>query len=307
MRETILLRAMALLKEHGFSVESFAHSNACFDLVAKRPDLVVVLKVFNNIDALREEHASELRKIAGLFNATALVLGEKSKAFSLRKNVLYERLGLTALSLASLKGLLDQHFPSIRYFKGKDIVELDAKKLRNKRKELGLTLKELAQKIGSSVESVHRYEKGTNASLNAAEKLEDVLETSLVKKINLFEEQRNVKGKELFDESFEDRSLEKVHDLGVKMAVFKHAPFKAYAQPKEDLFIGKAELKQGLERKAIELSKTSKAFQGKPLIISKEFKYSRVSHVPIVAEEELDSLSKFKDFMRLIRERELSE
>jgi len=106
MRETILLRTMALLKERGFAVESFAHSNACFDLVAKRADLTLVLKVFNNIDALREEHAAELRKISTVFNATVLVLGEKSKVFSLSKGVLYERLGLTALSLSTLENLL---------------------------------------------------------------------------------------------------------------------------------------------------------------------------------------------------------
>ena len=95
MRETILIKAGAMLKEHGFSVENFAHSNTCFDLVAKRPDITLVLKVFNNIDALRDEHALELRKISALFNATVLIIGEKSKAFSLKKGVLYERLGLT--------------------------------------------------------------------------------------------------------------------------------------------------------------------------------------------------------------------
>lgn len=305
MRETILLRAIALLKERGFSVESFLHSNACFDLVAKRPNLTIVLKAFNNVDALREEHAIELRKISDLFNATVLVLGEKSKAFSLKKGILYERYGLTALSLSSFKDLLDERFPSIKYFKGKSIVELDSKKLREKRMAMGLTLKTLAERIDSSVESVHRYEKGASASLNAAEKLEDVLATSLVKKINLFEEEAGKKpGKELFEESFEDRALEKVHDLGVKVAVFKHTPFRAYAQPSDSLLIEKATAKKDFERKAESLMKTKKVFDGTPLIITKELKYTRVSKIPIVAEEELDSLSKFKDLMKLIRERE---
>ncbi len=305
MRETILLRAAALLKEHGFDVESFAHSNACFDLVAKRPDLTIVLKAFNNIDALREEHALELKKIASLFNATVLVLGEKSKAFALKKSVLYERHGLTVLSLKTLQLLLAENFPSVRYFKGKSIVELDSKKLRLKRKELGLTLQQLAEKIGSSVESVHRYEKGTNASLNAAEKLEDALDASLVKKINLFQDTPELKSKEFFEESFEDRSLEKVHGLGIKVAVFKHSPFKAYGS--KELLIGKVDQKHGFERKAEELGKAKKAFSGQPVIISKELRYSHVSHIPVVGEEELDSFSKFKDFMKLLRERELSE
>lgn len=308
MRETILLRALAMLRERGFAVESFAHSNTCFDLVAKRPDLTLVLKVFNNIDSLREEHASELRKIAALFNAAVLIIGEKSKAFRLRKGILYERLGLTVLNLQSLQGLLDEAFPSVKYFKGKSIVELDSEKLRAKRKQLGLTLQQLAEKIGSTIESVHRYEKGASASLSTAEKLEDALAVNLVRKINLFEEQKALekRGKELFEETIEDKALGKVHDLGVKVAVFKHSPFKAYAQPKESLLIGKASAGPEIKRKAVELSKTKRAFQGKPLIISKQLRYRQISHIPVIAEEELDSLSKFKDLMRLIREREQS-
>ncbi len=306
MREILLLKTAALLKEHGFAVESFAHSNACFDIVAKRPDMTLVLKVFNNIDALREEHAAELRKIAAVFNATVLIIGEKSKAFSLKKGVLYERLGLTALNLQSLGELLKEHFPSVKYFKGKSIVELDSGKLREKRKELGLTLQQLASKIDSTVESVHRYEKGATTSLNTAEKLEDILNASLVKKINLFEEQKieREKEKQLFEESFEDSALEKVHDLGVKVAVFKHAPFKAVAHPSDSLVIGKATTRQGIAKKAEELAKTKEAFKRKSLIISQEFKYRHVADIPIVAEEELESLSKFKDLMKLIKERE---
>jgi len=305
MRETILLKAAAMLKERGFNVESFAHSNACFDLVAKRLDMTLVLKVFNNIDALREEHAAELRKIAAVFNATVLVIGEKSKAFTLKNGILYERLGLTALSLSSLQGLLDEHFPSVKYFKGKNIVELDSERLKSKRKNLGLTLQQLADKIDSTVESIHRYEKGANASLSTAEKLEDVLEVNLVKKINLFEEQKKARpGKELFEEDIEDKALGKVHDLGVKVAVFKHAPFKGFTQPKESVLIGRADAKHELERKAADLSKTKRAFQGKPVIITRQLRYTHIEEIPIVAEEELDSLSKFKDLMKLIRERE---
>lgn len=306
MRESVLLRTEALLRDSGFHVESFAHSNACFDLVAKRPDLTLVLKVFNNIDALREEHAAELRKIAALFNATVLVIGEKTKAFSLKKGVLYERLGLTALNLAELKELLDEHFPSVKYFKGKNIVELDAKRLRERRKELGLTLQELAEKIDSTVESVHRYEKGATASLNTAEKLEDALSASLVTKINLFEEQALSRGKEkgLFEESFEDEALGKVHDLGVKVAVFRHAPFKAYTSPGDSVIIGKAAAAQGIEKKAAELAKAKETLKAKPLIISRELKYRHIAEIPVIAEEELDSLSKFKDLMKLIKERE---
>ncbi|MBN2067773.1 MAG: helix-turn-helix domain-containing protein [Candidatus Diapherotrites archaeon] len=306
MRETIILKAIALLREHGFSVESFLHSNACFDLVAKRPGLTLVLKAFNNIDGLREEHAAELRKIASLFNATVLVIGEKSKAFSLKTGILYERYGLAALSLGSFKGLLNEKFPSVRYFKGKSIVELDNEKLREKRKQLGLTLQELAERLDTTVESVHRYEKGATASLSTAEKLEDALATNLIKKIDLFAaekpSQAEIKG--FYSEQIDDEALGKVHDLGVSIALFRHSPFRAYSSPKEGLLIGKGVKKLEIRKRAVELGKAKDVFKAKPLIIAHEARYKQVDHIPIVAEEELGSLGKFKDLMHLIKERE---
>ncbi len=306
MREATLLRAIALLQERGFSVESFLHSNACFDLVAKRHGLVLVVKVFSNIDALREEHAAELRKIATLFNATVLIIGEKSKAFSLKKGVLYERYGLTALNLASFKGLLSERFPAVRYFKGRNIVKLDKEKLRKKRKQLGLTLQQLATKVDSSVESIHRYEKGAAASLSVAEKLEGALSANLIKRIDLFVAQKPSEKeiKELYSEEIDDKALGKVHDLGVKIALFEHAPFKAYSKPDENLLIGKGEKKIEIRKRAIELGKTKGVLKGKPVIIASETKYKRVEQVPVVAEEELSSLGKFKDLVLLIKERE---
>ncbi len=303
-----MLRAIALLKENGFAVDSFLHSNACFDLVAKRPDLTLVVKVFNNIDAMREEHAAELRKIASLFNATVLILGEKSKAFALSNGVLYERYGLAALNIDSFKGLLAERFPSVRYFKGKSIVELDKEKLRQRRKQLGLTLEQLAAQIDSTIESVHRYEKGASASLAAAEKLEDALSTNLIKKIDLFaaEKPSEREIKEMYHEHIDDKALAQVHDLGISITLFKHAPFKAYSNAAEGLLIGKAGQKIEIKRKAIDLRKTKKVFKVLPFIIAKDKKVKRFEQIPIIAEEELSTLSKFRDLMQLIRERERS-
>jgi len=308
LRETIILRAIALLKEKGFMVEHFPHSNACFDLAARRADSALVVKVFNNIDALREEHAGELRKIAVLFNAAALIIGEKSKAFGLRDSVLYERHGIMALSLRSFRDLLEQKFPAVRYFKGKEIVELDSQQLRSRRKEMGLTLSELAEKIGSTIESVYRYEKGASTSLATAEKLEDALDTVLVRQINLLQMERGKKGagEKFYGGPIGDEALEKVRDLGVEMAFFNHAPFRAYSQPSEGLLIGRGKQKACLEAKALELGKARRVLKGKPVIITQETRFSRIAEVPVVSEEELGTLSKFKDLMKLIREREKS-
>ena len=287
MREVLLMKTIALLKEKGFFVESFVHVHSCFDLAAKRHGLLFVIKVLNNIDALREEQALELKKIAAVFSAIAIVVGEKSKSFSLKENSVYERYSLNVLSFMGFANMLEENFPSVKFFKGKEIVELDSEKLRKRRKELGLTLEELAEKIDSTTESIYRYEKGANISLQKAEALEDLLAASLIKKIDLFSE----------------NPLEKVRELGVELAVFSHAPFKASSSKKESLIIAKGANKQEIKKKAIELRQAMHVFSSGPVILAKEFHAKTIAQVPVIEEQELESMSRFNDLKELIRER----
>ncbi len=303
MRETLLFNAIKLLEQKGFIVEPFFHSNTCFDLAARKGSTTVLVKVFNNVDALREEHAIEIKKLVNLFNAIAVVIGNKTKAFILKPNVVYERYGIPTVSIQSFAGMLEGNFPIVKSFKGKEIVELDSDALRRKRKELGLTLSELASKIDTSIESVHRYEKGHSASLEAAEKLEKVLGAGLVKKVDLFESTGHLQ-ETIFDDVMPDPALEKVHDLGLKLALFKHAPFKAGSSPSERLLISRSETKRDVKRKALELHKTRIVFDGKGMVIASKTKFRVVGDVPVVEEEELTTLSKFRDLKKLLQERE---
>lgn len=300
MREVLLMKIIALLKEKGFLVESFLHAHSCFDLAGKGHGLFFLVKVLNNIDALREEQALELKKLSSLFAAIPMVVGEKSKAFSLKENSVYERYGINVLSFRGFSELLEENLPSIRVFKGKEIVELDPEKLRQRRKEMGFTLEEIAQKIDSTVESVHRYEKGANVSLGKAEALEDLLGTSLIKKIDLLKGEKQEKN--VFDSDIEDECLGKIQGLGVELSVFKHAPFRASVK-KETLIIGKGNTKIEIRKKAVELIHAKNVFGSSPLILAKESSQKAVGNVPVIEEEELESMSRFNELRELIRER----
>lgn len=302
MREMLAAKAAALLQKHGFGVNSFMQCNSCFDLAAKRGNEVFLVKVFGNVDALREEQAMELKRIAGAFNAVALVIGEKTKALDLKNGVVYTRYGLQVLNLGSFADLLDDVMPSARFFKGKETVRLDAEKLRQKRKQLGLTLSGLAQRIDSSTQAVHRFETSAHSTLSAAKKLENALHTKLIKEINVFEE-KPIASK-LFDDRLLDESFEKMHDLGLKLALFEHAPFRAYSKPEEALLIDKGYSKQDLKRKALVLERAKKFSGGHSVIISKEHKYKSIQNTPIIQEEELESFSKVRDLLETIKERE---
>lgn len=302
MREMLLQKLILLLHKKGFTVSTFIHSNICFDLIARNRPITLLIKVYSNIDAIRPEQGSELKKLGDVLNAIPVIIGEKTKVFYLKDNTVYERYDIPVLTLGSFRQLLDKKIPTVRYFKGRDIVEIDSCKLREQRKKLGLTLEEIAEKLGSSIESIHRYEKGASTSLRTAERLEKILNTDIIKEIDLFDKERGT-GK-IYDEELHDSALEKVRELGLKLAVFEHAPFKAYSHPKESLLIQKGERKQEIRRKALELKKTRTVFDSDSMIIAKGYKYKSVEDIPVIEEQELDSLSKYKELVRIIRERE---
>lgn len=302
MRELLAEKAIALLQKHCYSVDSFLQSNSCFDIAAKRGKEILLLKVFGNIDGLREEQATELKRLAVAFNATALILGEKTKKFLLKDNSVYERYGLRVLTINSFSESLKKEFPTIHVFKGKETVQIDSALLKSKRERLGLTLSELAERIDASVQAMHRYENEAHASLTAARKLEQALKEKLVCRINVFENTQVEP--DLFEEKSSDDSFARMQELGLKLALFDHAPFRAYSNPEEALLIDKGYSKQELKKKALVLEKARTIVHGHSVIISKETKYERIGNTSIIQEEELESFSKPRDLLETIKERE---
>lgn len=300
MREVIFLGAIDFLHEKGFTVTTFIHTNNCFDIAAKKNGKIFLVKILENIDALRKEQANELRRISSMAFASALVVGEKSKAFTLSSGVIYERHGVNCVSLETFKGVVENDLPKARYFKGKKIVELDAEKMRKKREKLGLTLQQVADRIKSTPKSVHSYETGASALVETAEKLEQVLGKGIVRKIDVLgppETGGFMHGKN-------EESFEKLKELGFRLEFFSHAPFRAYSHESENIFLNQGKIKKDIRRKAQELIKTKKIVGGLPVIIARNFEKDALEGVPIVREEELESMTKKSNLLEMARERQ---
>ncbi|MFH1663470.1 MAG: helix-turn-helix domain-containing protein [archaeon] len=307
MRELILMKAVSFLKNSGFTVSTFFDSNSCFDLIARREDLNLVIKVYSNIDGFRKEQAEELQKISKAFNAVVLLIGEKTKAFELKKGVVYERHSVPAMEYHTFVSIFDTAVPSMKFFKGKTIVELDSTELKEKRNELELTLEELAEKTGITKESLYRLEHGFNTSLETAKKLEKLLKADLIVEKNLLEEFVSAmpeKQEKIFAENFDDSALEKIHSLGLDLIEFRHAPFKAFGTKKEFLLIDRGKEKNELKKKALLLEKTKAVFDSHSLIITKKFNLKKISLTPVMEEQELDSYSKINQLLDEIKKRE---
>ncbi len=304
IRPTLVNQVLQLLIKHGFTYQSFVDSNSSFDIIARQQNIVLILKVLSNIDSLRHEHARDLQKLTRVFNAHSLIIGEKTKVFELQANVLYERYGIPVLSLHGLESLLQQKMPTQRSFKGKNIVELDVNKLRAEREARELTLKDLSERAGISLESLHRYEHGSPAQLDVAQKLEEILHAKLIRGINVFEHAYPVS--EISEKAHTDplsiNALEQLKELGLKLSVFERAPLTA-AAAEHQLLISHIEDTHHAAKKAMQLQKTQHVIKQPGLIVTRSKKKLHVNNVPILHEEEISSFSSVKDMMKMVNAR----
>ncbi len=297
-------KAAMLLRKNYFEVSTFSGTNSCFDLIARSSEKTILIKAYDNIDSIRKEQGEELKKLGQVLEATCLIIGEKTKVFSLKNDTVYYRYDIPTITLETFEQILDRETPKMRYFKGKYIVDIDFEELKKKRQELELSLDELSQKIGVAADTLHRFEKGASTSLETAEKLEEELHKELTRGINVFERKPIPIG---IDEAPSEKLLEKIHDLGVRMALFSHSPFKAYGMNDHGLLIGTGKGKFDIPKKALELKKTRTVIKKDSLIITKEYKYKSVEGIPVIQESELETISRAKDLKKIIEERENEE
>jgi len=300
-REQMLSNIVSILKKNNFHVATFFGANTCFDIIAKNHSITLAIKVYENIDSIRKEQGEELKKLGQTIDATPLIIGEKTKVFKLKDDTVYYRYNIQTITQKAFENILLNEIPKAKYFKGKYIVDLDFDEMKKKRKELNLSIEQLASKIGVATDTLHRFEKGASTSLETARKIEEELNEELVKKVDVFGEKPI---RTHFDEEPKERLLEKVHDLGLKMALFHHSPFKAISPSDQKMFISTGKGKFDIPKKALELKKASTVINSDSIIVTTEYKYKTVDGIPIIDEEDLGTVTKLKDLKKMIHERE---
>ncbi|HUU88335.1 MAG TPA: helix-turn-helix domain-containing protein [Candidatus Glassbacteria bacterium] len=167
----------------------------CFDLVAKKQHLLLLVKVLLSVDGLREDQAYELRKLAIMLEAFPLIVSRQIRNNAMIEDgVVYTRYDIPALSTETFRNLLINHNPPLIYAsRGGFKVKFDGSVLRDKRIQKNYSMGDFAREIGVSKRAIYEYEHGTvDVSLETAMKIEDLLDEPLTLAINLFEEMKQI-------------------------------------------------------------------------------------------------------------------
>jgi putative transcriptional regulator len=158
MKPQLLRRVVELLRDSGFHISDCEGSRSCFDLLARKGKLLLVIKVLSNIEGFNWNTAHELKKVSSITGGFPIVVGDRLKSSRLLDGVLYERYGLHAVSVSTLGNMLSNSMPVAHSIRGNYCATVNSEMLRKMRSHLDLTQEELARELGVSKQSVYRYE-----------------------------------------------------------------------------------------------------------------------------------------------------
>ena len=284
-----------------------------FDIVARRDDSLLIIKVLTNVDSLSEGVASELKTLSSLLKGCPLLIGEKNGYGILEDDVAYFRFGIQAITLGTLKNyLLEGMTVKVYAAPGGLYVHLDEEKLHRLRQEKNISLGTFARYVSVSRRTVRMYEEGMNSRIEVANRIEELLESSITIPINLLKnsfidskitstyhsETENIK-------AFQREIFSLLQNVGYKIIPMDRCPFEALSKDREKILLTCVhKYNKKLLKKAQVVSSISKVTEKLAVVFTdKEVNKRNVEGTPIIVKKELKKIKDPEEVFDLIIER----
>lgn len=303
IRNELINELINLLVSEGFKTSDI-YEQRCFDLIARKQLLLLLLKAFTNVDSMNEAHAEEMRKISQIFLASPLIIGEKSKNGVLEEDVVYERHGIPVICLETLKNMIIyKEFPEIIAERGGYYVKINGNVLKEYREEYSLSLKDLADLAHVSRTTMYKYENGiVKTNPETAMMIENILNTKITVDIDLFEPPKEM-------EKIEGKNKD-LNRLGFGLVSTNKSPFDSIARSEEknspSLMVNmeKNRKYKTLEKMAIPLKDLSSITSSESAFIIKNKKFEEsIDGIPVIKSWELKEFESSKELLKIIKER----
>jgi len=306
MHAALLESVIKILLKAEFNVADLAETKPrCFDIVARKGDIILILKVLYNVDSLKPEAAEEMKKLTAILEASPMVVGERFKFDFLERGVVYTRYGLPVINIATFYDFIIEDIPPYIYSApGGYYVKLDSEKIKDAREKLGISVGKMAKMLGVSRRTIKKYEEGTDTSLPIAVKIEEILGTFAIKQIDLLNfVDKNLEDEDICFEGEEGEILDQLRIIGLSVYPVKQAPFDAVSRVENRQILTGVKQVREIEKRARLLGRISEALKTKAAYITDKDCKKRVDSVIFVLKEELYSVSSPKDFISLLQEK----
>lgn len=307
-RGNVLQEINQILANQGFETSNI-YDRSCFDMVARKELLLLLLKVLINIDSINKIQAEEIKTVSHSFQASPLIVGVKSKTEYLEEDVVYERHGIPVIGMDTLKNIvIDNEYPEILADRGGYYVKINGDILQEARQDYQLSLKDLADLAHVSRETIYKYEHGiVKACPETAMMLEDILNLKITLDINLFDKPEIDYSNTNFNSNDTDSKLS---ELGFGVISTQKTPFDALAtqKPTEDnTVITNMERNRNprtLKKMAITLNDLSLITGTDSVFILNNDKIKEsLDGIPVIKSWEMNEIETPAEFMKIIKER----
>ena len=312
-REQLINQIRETLTNAGFYVSELCSMRPIgFDLVARRDNSLLIIKVLTNINAMSEEVANELNTLSNLLKGCPILIGERKGTGPIEEDVVYDRFGIQAISHETLKNHLLEGIPLEVYAApGGLYVNLNSEKIKKLRREHNISLGSFARSLRVSRRTVQMYEDGMNSSVEIAFRIEDALGTQVTVPIDILKTPLKKKifsnrGKqsELFRE-FQKEIFSILKTVGYKVIPMERAPFEAVSQDKKKILLTCVDrYDRKLLKKAHVISSISKITEKHAVLITdKDVNKKNIEGTPLIVKKELKKTRGPEELLELILER----
>ena len=309
-REQLINEIRDLLAKTGFYLSDKANTRGMsFDIIARRDQNLLLIKVLANVDAFTETNAGELKLIARTLDGSPILVGQRSGGGRLEEGVIYSRFGVPILSKETFVDFFAEGVPPFVFAApGGLYVRLDGDLLRKLRDTKNISLGTLAEVAGVSRRTVQMYLEGMSATIDIALRLEEFFGEPLVIPVDPFAytkdlEQALVSWDE-FD-TFEKHVFQKLQNLGFEVLPTLRCPFEALTSDREAIYLTGVRTKnENVEEKVAMVSNISKVAERDSVVfVEKSRLRVSIRGTPIINKDELRKIKEREEIQDLIEER----
>ncbi len=259
-------------------IEYPSTQNRAIDLVSGKGEQRIFARVVLDIGYIERKDVEELKASASLLGASPIIVGRYVYGYAIEESVAYEKHGIHAVNVETLESVLCRGERIYVYnTRGIFLVKINREKFRERRRELGLSLGELARLTGVSRKAIYEYERGTmDLSIDKAIKIAEILGYDVLDEINILEppsaipENKDLKSP---DTHVEKEAMAKLEKKGFKVVHLKRTPIDLLARKGRETiaiivkhFISDKKFKQKIN----EAEKIVSLTESKEIVLEKE-------------------------------------
>jgi putative transcriptional regulator len=316
-RTQLLHQVRELLVKAGFYVSDICSLRPIgFDLIARRDNNLLIIKVLTNINSFPEEVASELKKLSFLLHGHPLLIGVHAGNRIIEDEVVYDRFGIQSINAESLRVNLLEGIPLHIYAApGGYYTNIDSDKLKELRHKHNISLGSFAKSVHVSRRTVRMYEDGMNARVDVAYRIEDLLRETIIDTIDILNNSIKEKPQDSDHhsqpqpmdkyQSFQKQIFSHLKNAGYIIIPMGRCPFEAVSKDREEILLTCVQrYDQKILRKAKIVNSISKITEKRAVMITdKKGIKDNIEGTPLIIEKELRNLNDPSEILELILER----